>query len=132
MKVFIWKWLFWSSLVFCSLLSISLIIAYLLYTTAPNNEYTPVFASGFGFAIGFFGLGGIIFFLFDKLSNMEPILKDIDNEFFNKVIRELPFLFFALLYFFTLSVYVGLFMLILNYIKNSCIWRVTSQNHIKD
>ncbi len=121
MKVFIWKWLFWSSLVFCSLLSISLIIAYLLYTTAPNNEYTPVFASGFGFAIGFFGLGGIIFFLFDKLSNMEPILKDIDNEFFNKVVRELPFLFFALLYFFTLSVYVGLFMLILNYIKNSCI-----------
>ena len=132
MKVFIWKWLFWSSLVFCSLLSISLIIAYLLYTTAPNNEYTPVFASGFGFAIGFFGLGGIIFFLFDKLSNMEPILKDVDNEFFNKVIRELPFLFFALLYFFTLSVYVGLFMLILNYIKNSCIWRVTLQNHIKD
>ena len=35
-----WKWLFWSSLVFCSLLSISLIIAYLLYTTAPNNEGT--------------------------------------------------------------------------------------------
>ena len=121
MKDFIWIWLFWASVVFCSLLSISLLIAYLLYTTAPNNEYTPVFASGFGFAIGFFGLGAVIFFMFDKLTNREPLIKALDNEFVNVVIKELPFLFFSLLYFFSLALYVGLFMLVLNYIRNSCI-----------
>lgn len=120
MKEFIWKWIFWASVVFCSSLSISLLIAYLLYSTAPSNEYTPVFASGFGFAIGFFGLGGVIFFLFDKLSNIEPVF-DMDNEIFNKVVKELPFLFFALLYFFTLAVYMGLFMIVITYIKNSCV-----------
>ena len=121
MKEFVWKWLFWASLVFCFSLALSLCVAYLLYNTAPHNEYTPLFASGFGFAVGFFGLGGIIFFLFDRLSNMEPILKEVENEFFNKVLKELPFLFFALLYFFSLALYVGLFLLILTYIKNSCV-----------
>ncbi len=121
MKEFIWKWLFWASVVFCSMLVASLLIAYLLYTTAPSNEYTPIFASAFGFAIGFFGLGGTIFFLFDKLSNMEPIIKDVDNQYFNIAIKELPFLFFALLYFFSLAVYMGIFMMVLNYVKNSCV-----------
>lgn len=121
MKEFIWKWLFWASVIFCVLLSISLWVAYLLYSTAPNNEYTPVFASGFGFAIGLFGLAAIIFFLFDKLTNMEPITKETDNELFNKIIKETPYFFFTILYFFTLALYMGLFMLVLTYIKNSCV-----------
>ena len=118
MKEFVWKWLFWASVVFSLTLSLALLAAYLLYSTAPSNEYTPMFASGFGFALGFFGLGSVIFFLFDRLSNMEPVF-DVDNEIFNKVIRELPFLFFALLYFFSLAVYMGFFLVVLNYIRNS-------------
>lgn len=121
MKEFIWRWMFWASLVFCLLLSISLMVAYLLYSTAPNNEYTPIFATSFGFAIGFFGLGAVTVFFFDKIASSGPVFKETENEFFNKVIKELPFLFFGLLYFFTLALFMGLFMLVLTYIRNSCV-----------
>ena len=121
MKEFVWKWMFLASAVFCFSLALSLGIAYWLFKTAPGNEYTLLFASGFGFAIGFFGLGAVVCFLFDKLSNMEPIFEEKESEIFTKILKELPFLFFALLYFFALAVYLGLFLIILTFIKNSCI-----------
>jgi len=62
MKEFIWAWIFWASVVFCSLLGISLTTAYWLYSTAPTNNNTPIFAAGFGFALGFFGLGAMTVF----------------------------------------------------------------------
>jgi len=121
MKEFIWAWLFWASVAFCGLLSISLLVAYTLYSTAPMNSYTPVFASGFGFALGFFGLGAITVFAFDTFARKNLILKEVENEFFNKVIKEMPFFFFALLYFFSMSIYMGMFLLVLTYIRNSCV-----------
>lgn len=121
MKEFVWAWIFWASVIFCTLLATSMIVAYALYSTAPQNIYTPVFASGFGFALGFFGLGAIMVFAFDRFSTKTPIFKEVENEFFNKVIKEMPFFFFALLYFFSLSIYMGLFLLVLTYIRNSCV-----------
>ena len=121
MKEFIWAWIFWASVVFCTLLGVSLIVAFMLYSTAPQNMYTPVFAAGFGFALGFFGLGAIMVFAFDRFSSKNTIFKEVENEFFNKVIKEMPFLFFALLYFFSLSVYMCLFLLVLTYIRNSVV-----------
>ncbi|MDD2999759.1 MAG: hypothetical protein PHV05_11910 [Candidatus Riflebacteria bacterium] len=121
MKEFIWQWIFWASVVFCGLLALSLIAAYGLYSTAPANSYTPVFAAGFGFFLGFFGLGAVTLFALDKFSKTTLLFKEVENEFFNKVIRESPFFFFSLMYFFSLSLYMGFFMLVLNYIKSSCI-----------
>ena len=121
MKEFIWSWIFWASSAFCTLLGVSLIVAYALYSTAPQNIYTPVFAAGFGFSLGFFGLGAILVFAYDRFSNMNPIFKEIDNEFFNKVIKEMPFLFFAMLYFFSLLLYMVFFLLVLTYIGNTCV-----------
>ena len=121
MKEFVWAWVFWASVVFCGLLAISMIAAYGLYSTAPHNLYTPVFAAGFGFALGFFGLGAVIVFVFAKFSTVTPVFKEVENEFFNKVIKEMPFFFFALLYFFSLSIYMGMFLLVLTYIRNSCV-----------
>lgn len=121
MKEFVWAWIFWASVVFCGLLTISMVAAFSLYSTAPQNIYTPVFAAGFGFVLGFFGLGAVIVFAFDKFSTTPIIFKEVENEFFNKVIKEMPFFFFALLYFFSLSIYMGLFLLVLTYIRNSCV-----------
>ena len=120
MKEFIWAWFFWFSVVFCTLLTTSLMVAYWLYSTAPSNANTPLFASGFGFILGFIGLGAMTIFVFDKFSQKNVIFKEVENEFFNKVIREMPFFFFALSYFFTMSVYMGMFLLILSYVKNAC------------
>lgn len=119
MKEFVWKWLFLASLVFCFSLTLSSLIAFWLYKTAPTSEYTQLFASGFGFAIGFIGLGAVVCYLFDRLSHMEPVFTETANEIVNKVLKELPFLFFALLYFFGLAIYTGLFIIILTYIKSS-------------
>jgi hypothetical protein len=120
MKEFVWSWIFWASVVFCSLLAISLLIAYWLYSTAPNNPHTPIFAAGFGFAFGFFGLGAMVVFAFDRFSRKNLVFKEIENELFNKVIKEMPFFFFAVLYFFSMSIYMGFFVLVLSYIKNAC------------
>lgn len=120
MKEFIWAWIFWASVVFCSLLGVSLTTAYWLYSTAPMNNNTPIFAAGFGFALGFFGLGAMTVFVFDRFSRKNVIFKEVENEFFNKVIREMPFFFFAIAYFFSMAVYMALFLLILSYIQNSC------------
>ncbi|HAE37545.1 MAG TPA: hypothetical protein DCG57_02765 [Candidatus Riflebacteria bacterium] len=120
MKEFLWGWIFWASVVFCGLLTASLLVAYGLYSTAPMNNYTPVFAAGFGFALGFFGLGAVTIFFFDQFSRKNMIFQEVENELFNKVIREMPFFFFALMYFFALSVYMGIFLLVLTYIRNSC------------
>jgi hypothetical protein len=82
--------------------------------------YSQVFAAGFGFALGFFGLGAVSVFFFVIFSRKYLIFQEVENELFNKVIREIPFFFFALMYFFTLSVYMGIFLLVLTYIRNSC------------
>lgn len=121
MKEFIWAWLFWASTIFCTLLAFSLGIAYLLYSTAPLNTHTPVFATGFGFAFGFFGLGAVTVFAFDQFSKKNLVFKEVENEFFNKVVREMPFFFFSIAYFFALSIYMGIFMLVLTYIRNSVV-----------
>lgn len=120
MKEFIWSWIFWGSVVFCSLLATSLIIAFWLYSTAPGNPHTPIFASGFGFSMGFFGLGALLVFVFDRFSKKNLVFKEVENEFFNKVIKEMPFFFFAVLYFFSLSVYMGMFLMVLSYIETAC------------
>lgn len=117
MKEFVWSWFFWLSFVFCSLLAVSLVIAYWLYSTAPQNQHTPIFATGFGFVLGFFGLGVLTASAFEHFSKKNLIFKEFENEFFNRVIREVPFLFFALFYFFSLSLYIGIFMLVLGYIE---------------
>jgi hypothetical protein len=119
MKEFLWAWLFVGSLAFCTLLTVSLTIAYVLFATAPLNPHTPVFASGFGFAFAFFGLGALMVFAYDRLSIYMEHVSEIDNEFFRKVIREMPFFFFALVYFFLLAVYMGIFLLMLTYIRNA-------------
>ena len=121
MKEFIWKWAFWGSVLFFGILSVSLLISYTLYTTAPENTYTPVFASGFGFVFGFFGLGFITLYTFDKLETSPLIYKETENEILNRVIKEAPFFFFALTFFFSMVVYMGIFLLVLSYIRNSCI-----------
>ncbi|HNX74600.1 MAG TPA: hypothetical protein PLM07_10655 [Candidatus Rifleibacterium sp.] len=119
MKEFVWAWIFWASVVFCGLLAFSMGIAYLLYSTSPQNIYTPVFAFGFGSALGFFGLGALLVFVFDRFSTKNPIFKEVENEFFNKVIKEMPFFFFAMLYFFAMAIYMGLFLLVMTFIRNS-------------
>ena len=119
MKEFLWAWLFWTSTIFCTLLASSLMIAYWLYSTAPLNPHTQVFAAGFGFALGFFGLGAVTIFAFDRFSQKNLVFIEVENELFNRVIRELPFFFFSVVYFFALSVYMGIFMLVLSYIQNS-------------
>jgi hypothetical protein len=121
MKEFLWAWIFWASVVFCTLLATSLMVAFWLYSTAPMNDHTPVFAAGFGFAFGFFGLGALTIFAFDRFSKKSLVFKEVENEFFNKVIREMPFFFFALSYFFSLAIYMGIYLLVLSYIRNACI-----------
>jgi hypothetical protein len=121
MKEFIWRWFFWASVVFFSLLSVSSIAAYALYNTAPDNAYTQVFASGFGFVLGFIGLAFVNVYLFDKLNTTPIIFRESDNEIFNRVIQEAPFFFFALLFFFSIVLYMGIYLLVLSYVKNACL-----------
>jgi len=119
MKEFLWAWLFWASLVFCGLLAASLLTAFWLFSTAPMNPHTAIFASGFGFAFGFLGLGAFTLILFDKLSRRLEQNPHHDGEFFQKLIREMPFLFFTLIYFFAMAGFIGIFLLMLSYIKTA-------------
>ena len=121
MKEFLWKWLFVASVVFFGLLIISLLIAYALYSASPDNEYTPVFALGFGFALGFFGLGAVTLSAFDKLITQPIIFEETDHEIFNRIIQEAPFFFFSLQFFFSLVAYMGIFLMVISYIRNSFI-----------
>lgn len=120
MREFIWAWLFWAALVFCTLLTASLGIAYWLFSTAPQNPHTPVFAAGFGFAFGFIGLGTLMAIAYDRVAVKMEFTPEVDNEFFRKVIREMPFFFFSLAYFFSLALFIGIFLLMLTYIRNAC------------
>ncbi len=119
MKEFLWGWLFLGSLVFCGLLVGSLLTAYALYTTAPLNPHTPVFAAGFGFAFGFLGLGALCLIFFDKLARKTKLKEETDSEMFKKVVNEMPFFFFSLIYFFSLALFMGIFLLMLSYIRNA-------------
>ena len=119
MKEFLWAWLFWGALVFCSVLTTSLFAAYWLFSTAPYNPHTPLFAAGFGFVFGFLGLGAVMIFTYDRISTKMELITEIENEFFRKVIREMPFFFFALSYFFSMALFMGIFLVTLTYIKNS-------------
>jgi len=121
MKEFLWSWLFWISLVFCSILCTGLVAAFVLFSTAPNNPHTPIFAAGFAFTFGFLGLGALTFFFFDKISRKMDTTPDVDGEFFKKVVKEMPFFFFSLSYFFALAIYMAIFLLMLPYIKNACL-----------
>ncbi|RCK80884.1 MAG: hypothetical protein OZSIB_2772 [Candidatus Ozemobacter sibiricus] len=120
MKEFLWGWLFLGSLVFCGLLVASLLTAYALYSTAPLNPHTPIFAAGFGFAFGFLGLGALCLIFFDKLSRKTKVKKEEpESELFKKVVNEMPFFFFSLIYFFSLALFMGIFLLMLSYIRNA-------------
>lgn len=120
MKEFLWGWLFIGSLVFCSLLVISLLIAYALYSTAPLNPHTPVFSIGFGLTFGFIGLAALTVIFFDKLSKKVYSKQEAESELFKKVVNESPFFFFSLLYFFMLTIYISIFLLLQSYIRHAC------------
>ncbi|MFZ2958997.1 MAG: hypothetical protein WA705_19085 [Candidatus Ozemobacteraceae bacterium] len=120
MKEFAWAWVFWITTAFCSLLVVSLLIAFKLFQTAPQNANTPVFAIGFGFVFGFVGLGASTLFFYDRLVRRLDVTKEEDGELVRKVIRETPFFFFSLIYFFVLAVYMGVFMLMIPFIRAAC------------
>lgn len=120
MKEYFWRWLFWGSVIYCGLLAFALVVAYWLYSTAPNSPNTPVFAIGFGFAIGFVGLGAVVLLLFDRISKRLDVTPEDEGELFRKIVRETPFFSFSLLYFFALGFFVGIIMLMIPYISNAC------------
>jgi len=120
MKEFLWAWLFWLAFVFCGLLAFSLLLAWAFFSTAPNNPHTPVFAIGFGFALGFIGLGALTVFFYDRLVKHNELIGEEDGELLRKIVREMPFFFFSLVYFFVLAVYMGVFILMLPFIRNAC------------
>ncbi|MBF0501228.1 MAG: hypothetical protein HQM09_13905 [Candidatus Riflebacteria bacterium] len=120
MKEYLWSWIFGVSLVFCTLLTASLLIAFKLYSTAPQNANTPVFAIGFGFAFGFIGLGASTFLLYDRLVRKLDLIGEDEGELVRKVVREMPFFFFSILYFFILALYMGIFMLMIPFIRTAC------------
>lgn len=120
MKEYLWRWLFWASLVFCSLLATSLLIAYWLFSTAPHHPNTPVFAVGFALTFGFIGLGSLTMLLFSRISRRLDATPEEEGELFRKLVRESPFFAFSLLYFFSLLVFMGIFLLMIPYIKNAC------------
>lgn len=120
MKEFLWSWIFWASFIFCTLLSSSLIVAYSLFSTAPHNPNTPIFAIGFGFAFGFIGLGGFTVMFFDRLTHKVDVLEEAEGELFKKVVKEMPFFFFALIYFFSLALFMGMLLLMIPFIRNAC------------
>jgi len=119
MKEFLWAWLFWAATVFCSLLAVSLGAAWLLFSTAPGHPHTWVFAAGFCFSFGFIGIGAFTVFVFDRFSNKFRAKEEVEGEFFRKIVREMPFLFFALLFFFAMALFIGVFLLMLPYIKTA-------------
>ncbi|HOY66306.1 MAG TPA: hypothetical protein PLP29_05405 [Candidatus Ozemobacteraceae bacterium] len=119
MKEFLWAWLFWASVVFCSLLVISLGASWLLFSAAPNHQHTWIFATGFGFSFGFIGLGALTVFVFDKFSRKFRPKEEVEGEFFRKIVRESPFFFFTLLFFFSMALYIGILLLMLPYIKTA-------------
>jgi len=119
MKEFLWGWIFYGSLVFCGLLVASLLAAYALFSTAPLNPHTPVFAAGFGFAFGFLGLGALTLIFFDKLSRKAKFSEEPDSEIFKRVVTEMPFFFFSLVYFFSMALFMGIFLLMLSFIHNA-------------
>ncbi len=106
-------------MVFCTILSVSLVTAYILFSTAPFNPHTSIFAAGFGFAYGFLGLGALTLIFFDRIGKHLKKTGENEAEFFKKVIKEMPFFFFSLLFFFGLAIYMGIFILVLGYIKNA-------------
>lgn len=120
MKEYLWRWLFWGSLVFCGLLAAALLIAFWLYSTAPHNPNTPIFGIGFGFAFGFIGLGSLTLILFDRISKRLDTTKEEDGEFVRRIVRETPFFSFSLLYFFSLAMFMAIFMMMIPYIRNAC------------
>ena len=120
MKEYLWRWLFWGSLIYCGLLALSLVVAFLLFSTAPHSPNTPIFAIGFSFAVGFFGLGAMTFILFDRISKRIDITPEEEGEMFRKIVRETPFFSFSLLYFFGLGLFMGIIMLMIPYITNAC------------
>lgn len=120
MREYIWRWLFWSSVVFCGLLSSGLVVAYILYSAAPHNPNTPVFAMGFGFTFGFIGLSALTVILFDRVSKRLDTTPEEEGELMKRLARETPFFTFSLLLFFSLALFMGIFMLMLPYIRNAC------------
>ena len=120
MKEFLWAWIFGFTTVFCTLLAISLGVAYLLFSTAPNTQYTPVFSIVFVFVCGFVGLASITFIFYDRMVKRLDTLADEEGELMRKVIREAPFFFFSMLFFFSMAIYMGIFMLMVPYIRTAC------------
>ena len=117
-KEFLWAWIFVLTTAFCLLLAITLGVTYLFFSTAPSNQYTPVFAIGFIF--GFTGLASITFLFYDRLVKKLDLLSDEEGELMRKVVREAPFFFFSLLFFFAMAMYMGFFMLMVPYIRTAC------------
>ena len=119
-KEFVWAWIFGLSTVFCSLLAASLWVAYLFFSTAPHNQYTPVFAIGFGFVFGFIGLASITFVFYDRLVKKLDLVSEEEGELVRKVVRETPFFFFSILFFMAMAMYMGFFMLMIPFIRTAC------------
>ncbi len=120
MRPFLWGWLFAGSLLFCGLQVVALLIAFTLFYVAPHNEHTPVFATGFAFTLGFLGLGTMTVLFFERIGRRVDLLRDREADLMRKIIKESPFFFFSLLYFFLLAAYIGFFVLMLPYIKHAC------------
>ena len=120
MRPQLWGWLFAGSLAFCTMLALALLIAFALFKVAPHNEHTPLFATGFGFTIGFIGLGTLTLLLFDRMARRLDLLRDREGDLMRKVVRESPFFFFSLMFFFLLAAFIGFFVLMLPYIKHAC------------
>lgn len=115
-----WRWLFIGTFIFFGLLSASLLIAFWLYSTAPHNPNTPVFAIGFGLAFGFIGIGIMVLLAFERISKKFDMHAEEDGELMRKIMKESPFFSFSLLYFFALGFYMSIFLLMLPYIRNAC------------
>ncbi|MBF0409351.1 MAG: hypothetical protein HQM10_18570 [Candidatus Riflebacteria bacterium] len=119
MKQFLWFWFFSVSFVFTGILAISLGLSYILFSTAPHNPYTPVFAIAFGFIFGFTGLASLTFLFYDGLVNKLNFFEEEEGELVKKVVREAPFFFFSLIFFFIMGLYMGVYMMIINFIRNA-------------
>ena len=119
MKDFLWAWLFWASTIFCTLLAVSLLAAWLLFSTAPHHQHTWIFSAGFGFVFGFIGIGSLTLFVFDRFSRKFREKEEAEGELFRKIIRETPFFFFTLFFFFAMALYTGILLLMLPYIKTA-------------
>ncbi|MBI3037809.1 hypothetical protein HYY75_01980 [bacterium] len=119
MKDYVWIGLFWGSLGFCGLEALSLLVAYVLFSTAPHNPHTSVIAIGFGFLLGFCGLGAMTMVIFDRISHRFETAQEGEASLVKKIIKETPFFFFALFYFFALAFFLGVFLLMMPYLQNA-------------